>query len=193
MADDEDSEEPTVTLGAKQAVEGAPLARVSARLMWGIEKSAIIEREGETVVRTPDGPQELADLLGAVDHTYFATRQEFEDAVTEVLGDGPIPAESGDQEAEQETDSDDESSAADDAADPEASENDEAEDADDAEPEAAEDDAADEDKSEVEGEDAAGDETESEEADAEEGSEDEPDETAPDDDTEADNTAEDEE
>lgn len=93
MADDED-DEPAVTLGAKQAIEGAPLARVSARLMWGIEKSAILEREGETVVRTPDGPQELADLLASVDQTYFATRQEFEDAVEGVLDDGPIPADS---------------------------------------------------------------------------------------------------
>lgn len=93
MADDGE-DEPTVTLGAKQAVEGAPLARVSARLMWGIEKSAIVEREGETTIRTPSGPQKLAALLGAVDQTYFATRQEFEDAVNDVVDDGPIPAKS---------------------------------------------------------------------------------------------------
>jgi hypothetical protein len=99
MADDED-DEPTVTLGAQQAVEGAPLARVSARLMWGIEKSAIVEREGETVIRTPSGPQELADLLDAVDKTYFATRQEFETAVDGVIGDGPIPTESADEAVE---------------------------------------------------------------------------------------------
>lgn len=191
MADDEDSEEPTVTLGAKQAVEGAPLARVSARLMWGIEKSAIIDREGETVIRTPDGPQELTDLLGAVDQTYFATRQEFEAAIEDVLGDGPVPAESAEEEAEteeadQETDSDDEASETDgadeqDAAeDGEADEVAEADDADDAEEadEAAE---VDEDESEA---DNAGDEAKSAEADADEDSNGETDETATDDDTE---------
>lgn len=91
MADDEDEEEPAVTLGEGAPVEGAPLARVSARLMWGIEKSAIVEREGETVLRTPDGPRELASVLEAVDEPYFATRQEFEEAVEAVIGTGPIP------------------------------------------------------------------------------------------------------
>jgi len=90
MADEED-EEPAVTLGEGEPVEGAPLARVAARLMWGIEKSAIVEREGETVVRTPDGPRELSDILADVDEPYFATRQEFEDAVKAVVGTGPIP------------------------------------------------------------------------------------------------------
>jgi hypothetical protein len=90
MADEED-EETAVTLGEGDPVEGAPLARVAARLMWGIEKSAIVEREGDTVIRTPDGPRELADVLADVDEPYFATRQEFEDAVEAVIGTGPIP------------------------------------------------------------------------------------------------------
>ena len=120
MADDEDSEEPTVTLGAKQAVEGAPLARVSARLMWGIEKSAIIDREGDTVIRTPDGPRELADVLANVEKTYFATRQEFEGAIEGVLGDGPIPSESSEEgeesdPAEEDTDGDHDEPTAEDA------------------------------------------------------------------------------
>jgi len=91
MADDEDEEEPAVTLGDGKPVKGAPLARVSARLMWGIEKSAIAEREGDTVIRTPDGPRELAGVLAEVDEPYFATRQEFEEAVESVVGTGPIP------------------------------------------------------------------------------------------------------
>jgi hypothetical protein len=91
MADDEDSEKPAVTLGAGNPVEGAPLARVSARLMWGIEKSAIDQREGDTVIRTPDGPRELGDVLASVEGTYFATRQEFEAAVRDVIGTGPVP------------------------------------------------------------------------------------------------------
>lgn len=91
MADDEESEEPAVVLGDSVDVEGVPLAQVSARLMWGIEKSAIEAREGETVVRTPDGPQELQGLLSELEMTYFATRQEFEDAIEEVVGHGPVP------------------------------------------------------------------------------------------------------
>lgn len=105
MTDDEESEEPAVTLGTQQAVEGAPLARVSARLMWGIEKSTVREREGETVIRTPDGPQQLEDLLAAVDSQYFATRQEFEDALGEVIGEGAVPVEADDTE-ENEAESD---------------------------------------------------------------------------------------
>lgn len=100
MSDDDKSEEPAVTLGAKQAVEGAPLARVTARLMWGIEQSAIREREGETLVRTPEGPTELGELLDNVDTTYFSTRQEFESAVREVIGDGPVPTQSSSSEDE---------------------------------------------------------------------------------------------
>jgi hypothetical protein len=91
MADEEDDEEPAVALGEGEPVEGAPLARVTARLMWGIEKSTIVEREGDTVIRTPDGPRELADVLADVEEPYFATRQEFEAAVEGVIGTGPVP------------------------------------------------------------------------------------------------------
>ena len=89
--DSDDEDEPAVTLGEGEPVEGAPLARVSARLMYGIEKSTVIEREGETTVRTPDGPRELADVLEDVDIPYFATRQEFEQAVQDAVGTGPVP------------------------------------------------------------------------------------------------------
>jgi len=91
MADDEESEEPAVTLGEGEPVEGAPLARIAARLMWGIEKSTIVEREGGTLIRTPDGPRELQEILAAVDQPYFATRQEFVNAVEDVIGTGPVP------------------------------------------------------------------------------------------------------
>ena len=118
MTDDEDSEEPAVTLGTQRSVEGAPLARVTARLMWGIEQSAIREREGETVIRTPDGPQELGELLDDVDQQYFATRQEFEAALGEVIGDGSVPTESDEQD-DGETDADEAEDAATDEASPE--------------------------------------------------------------------------
>ncbi len=94
MADDSE-DNLAVELGEGPAVEGAPLARVSARLMWGSEKSAIEAREGDTVLRTPDGPRELADVLTAVDSTYFGTRQEFENAVRDVIGHGPVPTTEG--------------------------------------------------------------------------------------------------
>ncbi|WP_276271243.1 DUF5789 family protein [Haloarcula litorea] len=95
MSDDDSEEEaePAVELGDGPDVEGAPLARVSARLTWGIEHSTVVDREGDTVVRTPDGPRELADVLGEVDEPYFADRHEFEDAVREVVGTGPVPTE----------------------------------------------------------------------------------------------------
>jgi len=95
MSDDEseDAEEPAVELGDGADVAGAPLARVSARLTWGIEHSTIVDREGDTTIRTPDGPQELATVLEDVDVPYFADRQEFESAVRDAIGTGPIPTE----------------------------------------------------------------------------------------------------
>jgi len=95
MSDDEseDAEEPAVELGDGPDVDGAPLARVSARLTWGIEHSTIVAREGDTTIRTSDGPQELATVLEDVDVPYFADRQEFESAVRDVIGTGPVPTE----------------------------------------------------------------------------------------------------
>ena len=93
MSDDESEEETAVELGEGPDVEGAPLARVIARLSWGIEHSTVVDREGDTVIRTPEGPQELSEVLADVDVPYFADRHEFEDAVREVIGTGPIPTE----------------------------------------------------------------------------------------------------
>ena len=93
MADDEDEEaeeEPAVELGEGPAVEGAPVARVASRLTWPQEKSRIVEKEGDAVVRTPDGPRDLADVLEAVDVTYFDRRQTFVAAVEDVVGHGPV-------------------------------------------------------------------------------------------------------
>ena len=100
MADDE-SDEPAVTLGEGTDVEGVPLAQVSARLMWGIERSAIEDREGETTIRTPDGPRELGDILAEVESTYFATQQEFETAIRNVIGQGPVPTPGAEPTAEE--------------------------------------------------------------------------------------------
>jgi len=92
MADEEDDDGgPAVELGDAEAVEGAPVARVASRLTWGIEHSEVVRKEGETVVRTPDGPRELAEVLAEVEETYFDTRQAFEEAIREVVGWGPVP------------------------------------------------------------------------------------------------------
>lgn len=88
---DEDEEEPAVELGEHTPVEGAPLARVAARLSWPKEASEVERLEGDSVVRTPDGPRTLADVLADVEETYFERRQEFESHVRNVIGTGPIP------------------------------------------------------------------------------------------------------
>jgi hypothetical protein len=92
MSDNEDEDEsPAVPLGEGAPVEGAPPARVASRLHYAIEKSELIRREGETTIRTPDGPRELASVLEESDEVYFDTRQAFENAVREAIGTGPVP------------------------------------------------------------------------------------------------------
>jgi Trk K+ transport system NAD-binding subunit len=95
MADDEDEDEegPVVELGEGSTVEGAPLARVSSRLHYGIKVSEVERREGDTTIRTPDGPRDLGDVLAETDETFFPTRQAFEAAVREVVGHGPVPTD----------------------------------------------------------------------------------------------------
>ena len=95
MADgDEDEDDgPVVELGEETPVEGQPLARVAARLTWPHEVSRIREQEGDSVVRTPDGPQPLSDVLDEIDETYVDSRRTFVTAVREVVGTGPVEAE----------------------------------------------------------------------------------------------------
>ena len=92
MADDADdgNEEPAVELGEGEPVEGAPLARVAARLTWPQEASAVREKEGDATVRTPDGPRTVESVLGEVDETYVDTRQTFLSTVRSVIGTGPV-------------------------------------------------------------------------------------------------------
>ncbi|WP_126661602.1 DUF5789 family protein [Haloterrigena salifodinae] len=88
---DEDEEEPAVELGDRTPVEGAPLARVTSRLTWPKEKSEIDRLEGDSIIRTPEGPQELSSVIEAIDETYFQRHQEFEKHVRAVIGTGPVP------------------------------------------------------------------------------------------------------
>ncbi|KAB1192215.1 hypothetical protein GJR96_01655 [Haloferax sp. MBLA0076] len=93
MADEEADEAPVVELGEGESVEGAPLARVASRLTWPQEKSSILKKEGDAVIRTPSGPQTLEDILADVDETYFDTRQTFVNDVLDVVGRGPVATE----------------------------------------------------------------------------------------------------
>lgn len=86
-------DEPAIELGDGAAVEGAPIARVASRLSWPIARSDLLDREGESTIRTPDGPRTVADVLNGVDTTYFDTRQTFVEAVRAEIGEGPIPTE----------------------------------------------------------------------------------------------------
>ncbi|GAA0292448.1 DUF5789 family protein [Halarchaeum salinum] len=93
MADDEEeTAEPAVELGAGAPVEGVPIARVASRFTWGIQRSEIVRRDGETAIRTPAGPRRLADVLAHCDVPYFESRREFVETVREQVGDGPVPA-----------------------------------------------------------------------------------------------------
>lgn len=92
MADDDDEEsEPIVELGASEPVEGAPLGRVTSRLHYGIPKSEVVRREGSEVIRTPEGPRELAAVLEESDETYFPRQQDLTAAVREIIGTGVVP------------------------------------------------------------------------------------------------------
>ena len=87
---DDDETEPAVELGEGPNVDGAPLARVASRLTWPQERSRINEKEGDAVVRTPDGPRELTAVLEEVDETYFDSRQTFLTEIRSVIGTGPV-------------------------------------------------------------------------------------------------------
>jgi len=96
MSDGDDSDDestPTVQLGDGRAVEGAPIARVAARLAWPQTKSDILEKFGDTDIRTPDGPESLATILESVEDTYFDRRQTFVAAVRDVVGREPVATE----------------------------------------------------------------------------------------------------
>jgi hypothetical protein len=94
MSDDEDeAEEPAVELGEGETVEGVPLAQIASRMHWPQERSSIERKVGGETIRTPDGPQLLADVLPETDVTYYESRQEFVQDVRGVVGTVPVPTE----------------------------------------------------------------------------------------------------
>ena len=82
-----------VELGEAATVEGAPIARVTSRLTWPQQAEFVVRKEGDAVIRTPDGPRVLSEILDEVDVTYFDTRQTFVGAVQDVVGTGPVRTE----------------------------------------------------------------------------------------------------
>ncbi len=92
---DEEAEdaEPAVALGDGPDVEGEPIARVASRLTWPARKSDVVAQEGDAVIRTPDGPHELASVLEESDVPLFERRGEFVAAVEDVVGTGPVAVE----------------------------------------------------------------------------------------------------
>jgi hypothetical protein len=99
MADDDNGADeddgPVVELGDGAPVEGMPLSRLTARLSWGMTESHLRERAGDTVIRTPDGPQRLGAVLDSIETVYFTRRQDLEDEFEAVVGTGPVPTTDG--------------------------------------------------------------------------------------------------
>ncbi len=90
MSDENADSEPPVQLGEGPDVEGAPVARVAARLTWPAPQSDILNQEGDVTIRTPAGPQTLSSVLEQTDTEYFDTRDSFLEAVNSVIGVGPV-------------------------------------------------------------------------------------------------------
>lgn len=94
MSEEEDTEEePAVELGEGPDVAGQPIARVASRLTWPKSNSDVLAQEGDTTIRTPEGPRDLASVLDAVDADLFDTRRAFVEAVEAEVGRGPVATE----------------------------------------------------------------------------------------------------
>ena len=91
---DTDEEEataaPAVELGSGPDVPGEPIARVAARLTWPAKQSDVVAQEGDAVVRTPTGPQQLGEVLAKSEVPLFQSRSKFVAAVETVVGTGPV-------------------------------------------------------------------------------------------------------
>ncbi|SDG12399.1 hypothetical protein SAMN04488067_11632 [Halorubrum xinjiangense] len=91
--DEEAEAEPAVELGDGPEVAGEPVARVASRLTWPAKNSDVREQEGDTELRTPDGPRALDDVLADSDDPLFESRSDFVQAVEDVVGRGPVATE----------------------------------------------------------------------------------------------------
>ncbi len=87
---EEESSFVDMKLDVDGTVEGAPIERIASRLTWPQEKSEIVRKEGEELIRTPTGARKLEDLLEGVDTTYFSKRQMFVESIEKQIGKGTI-------------------------------------------------------------------------------------------------------
>ena len=85
--------EPAVALGEGPDVAGEPIARVASRLTWPAKRSDVRTQEGDAVIRTPEGPRDLDEVLADADVPLFESRSEFVTAVEERAGRGPVATE----------------------------------------------------------------------------------------------------
>ena len=92
---DEEAEEeaPAVELGDGPDVAGEPIARVASRLTWPAKRSDVRAQEGDSVIRTPEGPVEIDEALAESEVPLFESRGEFVGAVEDVVGRGPVATE----------------------------------------------------------------------------------------------------
>jgi hypothetical protein len=93
MSDDDAETAPTVSLGADEPVDGAPIARVAARLHYPLPRSQLVARAGEIQIRTPAGPTTLATIIEETDAQIFPTAAALISTVRESAGDAPAAAE----------------------------------------------------------------------------------------------------
>ncbi len=93
MSDTDEEAAPAVELGQGPEVDGEPLARVASRLTWPAKRSDVRTQEGESVIRTPEGPVRLDDALAAAEVPLFESRSAFIKAVEDVVGRGPVATE----------------------------------------------------------------------------------------------------
>jgi len=91
--DEAEAEEPAVELGEGPDVAGEPIARVASRLTWPATCSHLLAQEGDATIRTPDGPQNLDDVLADSAVPLFESRSEFVTEVEERVGRGPVATE----------------------------------------------------------------------------------------------------
>ncbi|GAB7010029.1 DUF5789 family protein [Halorubrum trueperi] len=91
--DEADEAEPAVELGEGPDVSGEPIARVASRLTWPAKRSDVVTQEGDAVVRSPEGPRDLDEVLADAEVPLFESRSEFVATVEELVGRGPVATE----------------------------------------------------------------------------------------------------
>lgn len=96
MSDNEEEAEeaePAIELGEGPDVTGEPISRVASRLTWPAKRSDVRAQEGDAVVRSPEGPRDLDDVLAESEVPLFESRSEFVAEVESVVGRGPVATE----------------------------------------------------------------------------------------------------